>query len=428
MAAIVGAPREKGQSDREYRLFAIGMAARATFRIMGGVDDDADVLDFPQAPEAIELRHLRAFVAVAEELNFGRAADRLHITQSALSRQIRSLEQLMGCELLRRSTHRAELTIAGEALLDRTRPVLREVDAAVSAAQSVGGELEGRVARHWAPVIQALADEADIQEWRAAYEEMHAQFDPPPEIQVRPANANGVPSLVVATEPDQPPTLLYLHGGGYVLGSAFGYRPLVGALAVAAGAGALVPDYRLAPEHPFPAALDDAIAAYRWLLDRGVDAGRVVVGGCSSGGGLTMSLLLALKERDLPLPGAAILFCPFVDMSQDIEENEVGRQAADAYLAGHPADDPLVAPLRADLSGLPPLLVQAATGDRWLADAKALATRARRQGVDALLELYSIDAHVFQYFWPFLPEASEAIEAAGRFARELETARQTRSA
>jgi acetyl esterase/lipase len=237
-----------------------------------------------------------------------------------------------------------------------------------------------------------------------------------------------VPSLVVAAEPDQAPTLLYLHGGGYVLGSAFGYRPLVGALAMAAGAGALVPDYRLAPEHPYPAALEDAVAAYGWLLDRGVEPGRIAVAGCSSGGGLTMSLLLALKERDLPLPGASILFCPFVDMSRDIEENEIGRQAAEAYLAGHPADDPLVAPLRADLSGLPSLLIQAATGDRWLADAKALATRARRHGVDARLELYSIDAHVFQYFWPFLPEASEAIEAAGRFARELRPARRARTA
>src|SRR5918997_821413 len=107
-------------------------------------DRDAPVLAFPQAPEAIELRHLRAFVAVAEELNFGRAADRLYVSQPALSRQVRGLEQLLGCDLLRRSTHSVELTIAGEALLDRARRLLEDVDEAVSATLSIGGELAAR--------------------------------------------------------------------------------------------------------------------------------------------------------------------------------------------------------------------------------------------------------------------------------------------
>ena len=109
-------------------------------------------LSFPTAPDAVELRHLRAFVAVAAELNFGRAAERLYITQPALSRQIRALEKALGCELLRRTTHRVELTLAGEALLDRSHDVLRGVDEAVAAAQSVGGELAERVERLWAPL------------------------------------------------------------------------------------------------------------------------------------------------------------------------------------------------------------------------------------------------------------------------------------
>ena len=388
----------------------------------GRVDDEANVLAFPQAPEAIELRHLRAFVAVAEELNFGRAAERLYITQPALSRQIRALEQLLGCELLRRSTHRVELTIAGEALLARTRPLLREVDAAVSAAQSVGGELAGRVARLWEPVIQATVADADLQEQRMAYEAMHAQFSLPPEVEVRAVNAHGVPSLLVARQPDDPPTLLYLHGGGYVLGSAFGYRPLVGAVAVAADTGALAPDYRLAPEHPFPAAIDDALSAYRWMLERGVDAGQVTMAGDSSGGGLVVSLLVRLKELGLPQPGGAILFCPWVDLALELAERRteearaVARAAAAAYLAGHPADDPIASPLGADLTGLAPLLIQAATGDAHLTDAEALTDHATRHGVDARLELYPVDAHVFQFFWSFLPDAAEAIQAAGRFA------------
>src|SRR5215218_2058703 len=154
------------------------------------MDDRGRVLSFPQAPDAVELRHLRAFLAVAEELNFGRAAERLYITQPALSRQIRALEQLLGCTLLRRSTHRVELTLAGEALLDRVRPVLREVDATVSTVQSLGGELVARVAKLWEPLVQAYAADADVQEQRFAYEKLLAHFSTPPEVIVRPVTAN----------------------------------------------------------------------------------------------------------------------------------------------------------------------------------------------------------------------------------------------
>ena len=126
------------------------------------------MLAFPQAPEAIELRHLRAFVAVAEDLSFSRAADRLHISQSALSRQVRALEQFLGCELLRRSTHEVELTIAGEALLDRARRLLSDVDEAVSATQSLGGELASRLTQLWAPLLEIASGDADLEERRAA--------------------------------------------------------------------------------------------------------------------------------------------------------------------------------------------------------------------------------------------------------------------
>jgi epsilon-lactone hydrolase len=394
----------------------------------GGVTDDANVVAFPHAPEAIELRHLRAFVVVAEELNFGRAAERLYITQPALSRQIRALEQLLGCELLRRSTHQVELTIAGEALLDRVRPVLREVDATVSAVQSLGGELVERVARLWEPLVQAAAADGDVQDQRMAYEKLLANFTVPAEVTERAVNANGVPALLVARQPDDPPTLLHLHGGGYTVGSAFGYRPLAGALALAADTGVLVPDYRLAPEHPFPAAIEDAVTAYRWMLDRGVEPEQVKVAGDSSGGGLVMSMLLTLKQRGLPQPGGAVLMCPWVDLELKLRHDEGIRRYAAGYLAGHPADDPVVSPLGADLTGLPPLLIQAATGDDRLADANALTDHARGQGVDARLELYSVDAHVFHLFWSFLPEAAEALQAAGQFAREIDSDARAESA
>ena len=125
---------------------------RSGMTVVHGRHNRSVTLSFPTAPDAVELRHLRAFVAVAAELNFGRAAERLYITQPALSRQIRALEKALGCELLRRSTHRVELTLAGEAMLDRSHDVLRGVDEAVAAAQSVGGELAERVERLWAPL------------------------------------------------------------------------------------------------------------------------------------------------------------------------------------------------------------------------------------------------------------------------------------
>jgi epsilon-lactone hydrolase len=401
------------------------------------MDDRGRLLAFPQAPDAIELRHLRAFVAVAEELNFGRAAERLYLSQPALSRQIRALERLVGCELLRRTTHRVELTIAGEALLDRARRLLRDLDDAVATTQSVGGELAGRLAQLWQPLVELTSTDADIQQTRAAYEALHAEFSPPDGIAVRPANAGGVPALLLGAGEEEP-TLLYLHGGGFVLGSAFGYRPLAGALALAAGTGALVPEYRLAPEHPFPAALDDAVRAYGWMLERGVPPEHVTLAGDSAGAGLVLSLLLTIKERGLPLPGAAVMLCPAVDLTfgllvppPDDAQAETalafGRLAVAAYLGDHPIDDPVVSPLRADLSGLPPMLIQAATGDLQRPDAQALADRAGSHGVDVRLELYPVDTHVFHFFWSFLPEAADALESAGRFAARIRSGEPVRA-
>lgn len=399
--------------------------------------DDGDrqvgrVLPLPPAPDGIELRHLRAFVAVAEELNFGRAASRLYVSQPALSRQIRSLERLVGCDLLRRSTHQVELTLAGDALLDRAHRLLHDVDDAVAATRSVGGELEGRMARLWEPVTDLTTADADLQTLRNANEDLHAQF-PLPEVDVRPVNAGGVPSLVVAPEPGQSVTLLFLHGGGYVMGSAFGYRHLAGALAVAAATGALVPEYRLAPEHPFPAALEDAERAYNWLLDGDTRPEEVILAGDSAGAGLVLSLLITLKRQKIALPGGAVLLCPGIDLTfSHLEEPpsepqpaltlDQLRSYAAAYLAGHPADDELVNPLNADLSGLPPLLIQGGTGDVFVSDAHRLADRAREQGVDTRLELYPVPTHDFHIFWSFLPEASDALHRAGRFARDIRSA------
>lgn len=400
-----------------------------------GVNEErGTVLPFPQAPEAIELRHIRAFVTVAEELSFSRAADRLYVSPSALSRQISALEKLVGCDLLVRSTHSVELTLAGDALLERAREVLRDVDAAVQTAQSVGGELIGRVARLWEPIENVFASDATIDELRAAFETMQGQFSPPAGVELRPVNAGGVPSLLLTPRADLEPTLLFVHGGGNVLGSAFGYKHLAGALAAAADIAVLVPDYRLAPEHPFPAGLDDVLRAYEWLVARGRP---VAVAGDSAGGGLTLSLLLTLKERGLPMPHSAALLCPAVDPSWTLGpadtltpaavSEELRRRFTEPWLAGHPIDDPIVSPLNADLAGLPPTLIQAATGDPLLPHAHRLSEHARACGVDVHLELYPSATHGFQYFWTFLPEAADAIERAAAFTRGDERAGSVRA-
>ena len=197
-AAALQRRARKGKADLATQLCVIGITTLPQDSHTWRVPESGHLLPFPQAPDGIELRHLRAFVAVAEELNFGRAAERLYISQPALSRQIRALEQFVGCELLRRSTHRVELTIAGEALLDRARKLLRDVDEAVAEALAVGGELLGRAIKLLEPLSGLVAEESGIHDAREAFERLQAEFSPPPGITVRPVTAGGVPSLVVS--------------------------------------------------------------------------------------------------------------------------------------------------------------------------------------------------------------------------------------
>jgi epsilon-lactone hydrolase len=393
------------------------------------VDGDRRVRALPQAAEAIELRHLRALVAVAQDLSFSKAAQRLFITQPALSRQIRNLERLVGCDLFRRSTQRVELTLAGEALLARARTLLADLDDAVTAARSVGGELAARMALLWEPWARASASGADWDQARAATEELHGRFAPPPEVTVVPVIAGGVPALRVTPGQPSDGVVLFLHGGGYVTGSAFGYRHLAGAVAVAAGAAALAVDYRLAPEHPYPAAVQDAVNAYLWLLDTADSPGEIIVAGDSSGGGLAMALLLTLRERGIPRPAGAVLMCPWVDLdgrtqrppreSPTLFSSEQPRRLAQAYLGGQPADDPLLTPLHTDLAGLPPLLIHAASGDSVLQEAQLLAKHGKECGVDTTITVYPVPTHDFHAFWTFLPEATKALDQIGVFIRNM---------
>jgi acetyl esterase/lipase len=234
-----------------------------------------------------------------------------------------------------------------------------------------------------------------------------------------------VPSLVVSPPDPTGAPVLFLHGGGYLSGSAYGYRHLAGALALVARRPVVVLDYRLAPEHPFPAALEDARRGFDWLCtDSHPDD--LAVAADSSGAGLAMSLLLSLRDDEHPLPGRAVLMCPFVDLTggSQVERDphappivtpDDAAHFAGLYLGDHPGDDPLVSPLNADLAGLPPLLVQAGTGDSLMPEARLLVQRAAAAGVTVELELYPVGTHDFHLFWSFLPEAADAIHRAGAF-------------
>ena len=347
-------------------------------------------------------------MAVAGELNFKRAAQRLYLSQPALSRQIKTLERIIGCELLLRDTHRVELTLAGHALLAHTRPVLAALDQAIAATRSVGGELNARMMAVWAPLLAVAPTVASVERLRDVFEGVLAEMPVPDDVAVRAVRAGGVSSLVVGDEP----ALFYVHGGGFVLGSAYGYRPLVAGVVAAAGVGALVPDYRLAPEHPYPAALDDVLAAYRWLAGRR-GASEIVVVADSSGCALALALLGALLAADDHLPAGAVLMCP--SLGEPAGLHELGYPVDAVALAARTC----AADSERDLTGLPPLLVQCATEDQACPDAEALAERARSDGVDVRLERYRTHAHVFQLFWSFLPDAADAIASSGEFVRSL---------
>lgn len=385
-----------------------------------------EVIELPKAPDAIELRHLRAFAAVAEELNFSRAAERLYLTQPALSRQVRSLERLIGAELMRRTTRQVELTLAGEALLNRTRPLLSDLDQAVAATRSLGGEHQHRLGRLTQPVADTLGRGLD--EFRDAYEAMNAQLPTPEGITARPVTGGGVPSLVYETKAGTPPTVLYVHGGGYLAGSAYGSRPLAGVLTSLTARALLVPDYRLAPEHPCPAAIDDVAAVYTWLTTR-TEPGQLTLVGESSGCGLLLSALHRIRQSATPgpMPGRLVLLSPMIDLTggylDDLADDDpqapllrgLVEMCIPPYLNGRPATDPAVNALYDELTGLPPTLVQMGTGDVCLRDARGFVVRAQDHGVDAHLELYPVTTHVFHTFWSFLPEASRALHRASAF-------------
>lgn len=267
-----------------------------------------------------------------------------------------------------------------------------------------------------------------LEEQRELMDAAADMFPVAPDVRVQAVDAGGVVAdrvHVGSAATDR--CVLYLHGGAYVSGSRTSHRSLAARLARAAGATVLLPEYRLAPEHPFPAALDDARDSWHFLLKEGWSANRIAVAGDSAGGGLALALLLALRDAGEPLPACAIGISPWTDL--DRSEATVGGDALTdpllsldglldngAMYAGSEARNPLASPVFGDLSGLPPLLLQSGTRDLLTSDSSRVAERARAAGVDVTLELHSGLIHVW-HMYPHVPEAQRALERIGAFVR-----------
>ena len=288
-------------------------------------------------------------------------------------------------------------------------------------------------------VIDALRDQRKASAGQAppALEQRRAAFAPagrlhpvPEDVLVQEVSAGGVPAhWLTAPGTGTDRVLLFLHGGGYELGSLRSDGELAARLGRASGMRVLFPEYRLAPEHPFPAAIDDVLTAWHWLrTSQELSAPSLAVAGDSAGGGLAVALLVALRDAGQAVPAAAALMSPTVDltssgasMTERAEQDPFStpallRQLAAGYLAGADPRTPLASPLFASLAGLPPLLIQAGTADLLLSDSQRLAAAAAHAGVDVTLQIGEGLPHVYPIMLG-TPEAAQATEQTGTFLR-----------
>jgi acetyl esterase/lipase len=270
----------------------------------------------------------------------------------------------------------------------------------------------------------------DVAEQRVIFEQMMAAIPVPADVTTSPGTLGGIPVVnveVAGTDPDR--VTLYLHGGAYAIGTAASSVGLASDLARRAGTRLVTVDYRLAPEHPYPAAIDDAVAAYRGLLDSGVSPSAIAVAGESAGAGLAAAALVALKHAGLAQPTAAVLMSPWADLTLSgnsisskaaidpaLTPEGLARRAADYLPDGDPSVG-LVSPIFADLAGLPPLLIQAGSHEILLDDATRLAAHAAAADVAVTLEVTPGVPHVFQGFAAILDEGDAALTSAGEFLR-----------
>ena len=276
---------------------------------------------------------------------------------------------------------------------------------------------------------------APLAEQRATYDVLVETYVghpiPVPEgTHVEPVDVDGVPAAWISpagVDPER--VVLYFHGGAYILGSLTSHRGLVARLSVAAGVRSLQIDYRLAPEHVFPAALDDVVTIYRWLLAHGTQPEHIVLAGDSAGGGLSLALLQVVRDQHLPMPAGAVLLSPWTDLVGTVESRTT-RDAVDPIFSGRMINflanfyagteekhNPLLSPIYADLHGFPPLLIEVGNDEVLLDDSLHLAEHARAAQVSVELTVWDDIWHVFQLYASVLPEGRQSLENMGKFIR-----------
>lgn len=273
-------------------------------------------------------------------------------------------------------------------------------------------------------------DDQDLKRMRARFDRLSAKSRPHRGVQAILVEAGGVPAewLIPAGAPDEG-VLLYFHGGAWFMGSTDTHRMLVSSLALASGVRALSINYRLAPEHPFPAGLEDCLAAYHWLLRSGISPAKIIVVGDSAGGNLALAMLVALRAAGDPLPAGAVALSPVTDLTFSSESMKSHRHldpffgeagslnVVKDYLDGQDPRQPLISPLYADLSHLPPLLIHVGDHEVLLDDSLRFGEAAKRAGVAVEVVVWQGMFHVFQVFAPILPEAKQALKQIGEFIR-----------
>ena len=283
------------------------------------------------------------------------------------------------------------------------------------------------VVRHW--VAKKFTANSPMEQQRKDFALMGKLMIQPMRTKFEPVDAGGVPAAWVAVgdTAKEGRVLLYLHGGGYFAGSPTGYRDMTARISRACGMKALVLDYRLAPEHPFPAAVEDAVAAYRWLLGEGYSPEKIAIAGDSAGGGLTIATLVSLRDHGDPLPGVAVCISPWTDLEATGEtyttlngtdpflNTEWIREVAKFYIGTGDPRDPLISPVHASLDGLPPLLIQVGSDEILLSDSTRLADNSRQAGVEVQLDEWEGMWHVWHLFAGRMPEGRRAVEEIGAF-------------
>lgn len=287
-------------------------------------------------------------------------------------------------------------------------------------------------------VIQLLKNDSlnvlkkRVEESRKGLERLASLVKLPKDVKLEHVDVDGMKGVWISTpESELGKVILYLHGGGYMEGSLISHQDLAMRIGRASKARVLLTDYRLAPENPYPAAVDDAVKSYRWLIEnQKIDPSKIVIAGDSAGGGLTLVTLIKLRDEQMKLPVAGVCLSPWTDLA--LTGDSLTRNAkvdpflkfydivfmANIYVGDNDPKNPYISPLYAELEGLPPILIHVGTAEIIQDDSVRFAQKAKKAGIDITLEVFDEMVHVFQAFADWAPEGQEAIQKIGKFIQE----------